>query len=72
LKVETDAEAEQCALETGKTDEGTSPDSRACPLHMTICNELEIAKEITTLLTKEIAGQLGKSKALGTVIRFYA
>jgi hypothetical protein len=37
---------------------------------MTVSNEPEISKEIRTLLTKGIAGQRGKSKALGMVIRF--
>jgi hypothetical protein len=37
---------------------------------MTICNKPEIAKEIRALLTKETAGQRGKNKALGMVIRF--
>jgi hypothetical protein len=37
---------------------------------MTISNEPEISKEIQTLLTRGIAGQRGKSKATGMVIRF--
>jgi hypothetical protein len=36
----------------------------------TIFKEPKILKKIRTLLTKGIAGQLGKSKALGMVIRF--
>jgi hypothetical protein len=37
---------------------------------MAICNEPEIPKEIWTLLTKGIAGQLGKSKTMSMIIRF--
>jgi hypothetical protein len=40
------------------------------PLHMTIIIEPEIPKEIRTLLTKGIAGQLGKTNAIGMVICF--
>jgi molybdopterin biosynthesis enzyme len=36
---------------------------------MTVSNEPEILKEVLALMTKGIAGQLGKSKAVGMVVR---